>query len=338
MKGMLHNVIDDMDKAKKNKKAIMLEYNTVSKIAECVSQLLREYNITNKKFRIPLKKKLGKSIANYLFLILYKIHIFVDEYSKTGMMSKPENYFKNYLTFSSRHTNDILYNRIKELLTEYFEPVFGNISEEKRNEKVVEIILKIVYQPNILKKYMYLTKVKVKALMNRKPKDSDYGNPVVSFISYFDFFENPIISEDIEIEHIAYDWLEYAKIDGLNSTQYHLKGDDVIIENRLFAIELSTLMKKYEMSTSEQFVTIDRIRKFYDLMVYQKKIVKEQHNKILKPTTNRMVNKCQVGYTRNQKFKCTKTKQNKTKKQKKKSPKKAVYSKTLTAEWIVYVT
>jgi hypothetical protein len=131
-----------MDKSKKDKRGIMLEYNTISKIEECVYQLLKEYNTTaNKNFKIPLKNNIGKKITNYLFLILYKLHIFVDEYSKTGMMSKAENYFKNYLTFSSRHTNDILYNRIKELLIEYFEPFFGEnaSSEEKKNEKVVVI-------------------------------------------------------------------------------------------------------------------------------------------------------------------------------------------------------
>ena len=321
MKGMLHNLVDNMDKAKKKKKGIMLEYNTISKIAECVHQLLKEYNTTtNTKFKIPLKKKIGKNITNYLFLILYKLHIYVDEYSKTGMMNVSENYFKNYLTFSSRHTNDILYNRIKELLIEYFEPIFEeNISEEKKNEKVVGIFLRIVYQPNILKKYMYLTKARAKALMNRKPKDADYGNPLVSFISYFDFFENPIITEDTEIENIAYDWLEYAKIDGLNSTQYHLKGDDVIIENRLFAVELSTLMNDYGVYASNSFLKIKQIQNFYDLMVHKKNKVKEQYNKILNPNTNRFVNKCNVGYTRNNKFKCNRTKtQNKTKKLKQK--------------------
>ena len=317
MKGMLHNLVDNMDKAQKKKKGIMLEYNTISKIAECVYELLKEYNTTNTKFKIPLKKKIGKSITNYLFLILYKLHIYVDEYSKTGMMNIPENYFKNYLTFSSRHTNDILYNRIKELLIDCFEPIFeeGNISEEKKNEKVVEIFLKIIYQPNILKKYMYLTKARAKALVNRKPKDADYGNPLVSFISYFDFFENPIIPEDTEINNIAYDWLEYAKIDGLNSTQYHLKGDDVIIENRLFAIELSTLMNDYGVYASNSFLKIKQIQNFYDLMVHKKKKVKDQYNKILNPNTNRFVNKCNVGYTRNNKFKCNLTKnQNKTQK------------------------
>ena len=72
--------------------------------------------------------------------------------------------------------------------------------------------------------------------------NKNYGDPVYSLVSYFDFFEDPIdddtnLDEDDEI--LKYDWLEYKKYDDY-SAKMDLKDDIILVECRIFQKILSS--------------------------------------------------------------------------------------------------
>jgi hypothetical protein len=140
---------------------------------------------------------------------------------------------------------------------------------------VVEIIQNLVIDEKILMEYLV---EQGSVLENACSKDKvvepdnddgeEYGNPTVSMLSYFQFFENParennIVDEDGELvdeekegeednNKFKYrDWLEYSKVD-IYSTQMDIqkhngRRNKVLIEFRGFA---SALMP-YEVNMAE---------------------------------------------------------------------------------------
>jgi len=214
----------------------------------CVDLLLKGYNqeeTTHTFSNSSGDKTVYKSIRAYMFLILYKLFLFYNVY----LQKKDTKYFKDALFFNSRHSNYVLYQSLKENIRVYF---FGGegVSEDTDSERIeqicVDIIQRLFVQQDILETHLIedITFVRKNAfsIENRIDKtSSSYGNPAKSLISYFDFFENPLEKENIDIEDeiIYHDWLEYKRIDAFSS-KMDLNSDIVLIEFRAFPRMLST--------------------------------------------------------------------------------------------------
>jgi hypothetical protein len=197
-----------------------------------VDALIGEHNEMSEK-QILLTMEIGKTLKLYLFLIFYKLNMFLLYH--VNIISK-KDYLKDYLTFSSRHTNEILYNRAKEILKEHY--------DVDTKEKVYEFLFK----PSILEKFYERAegeeedetdfdedgnyKYNFDANSTDLPEDDpNFGNPLFSMMSYFKYFD---VKED--------DWLREAKHD-VFSTTFDLKNDEVLLENRLFMFEINFFLK-----------------------------------------------------------------------------------------------
>jgi hypothetical protein len=204
-------------------------------------ELMKGFNETFPDDAINSTNKiLYKSIKNYLGMLFYKLHIYINYYA----IDKKENksgYLKDYLTFNSRHSNYVLYNGLKKCLTEYY-------SNTKTEEDIIRIIRNLVLQQSILEEFLLEDKSNVRKNAFSptnilKKKHKQYGNPSYSLYSYLQFFEEPIKNEnndDDEYSKIP-DWLVYKEID-IHSTPMELKDDIVLTEFRGFSKALNSYM------------------------------------------------------------------------------------------------
>jgi hypothetical protein len=224
----------------KNMTQLLKERITIiNNLEQCVNDLLREYN-ENEPLKIienNKNKKTVKSIKNYMFLILFKLHRYYNAYlvDEDYKNKKPGKYFKNFLFYNSRHSNYELYTQVKESISNYFS---NKVSSP-------EVIKKIILQPVILEKYL-LQDGKIRKngflITNVLPKtNKQYGDPYYSLCSYFDFFEDPI-------NDYSNDWLEYADIDTYSSRST-IRDDIVLTEIRNFTELLSSYM--YNMANDD---------------------------------------------------------------------------------------
>jgi hypothetical protein len=210
----------------------------INNLEKCVNDLIKEYN-ENEPLKIIEKKdkKLVKSIKNYIFLILFKLHRYYNAYlvDEDYKNKKPGKYFKNFLFYNSRHSNYELYTLLKQHISQYFS---NKVSSP-------EVIKKIILQPAILEKYL-LEDGKIRKngfLISNvvEKKHKKYGDPQYSLSSYFDFFEDPI-------NDYSNDWLEYADIDTYSSRNT-VNNDIVLTEIRNFTELLSSYI--YNMADND---------------------------------------------------------------------------------------
>jgi hypothetical protein len=122
-------------KSKKTIEDLEYEYISTTFVEEIVDDMFKNYNETATT-RIATDSGIGKTIKLYVYLIIYKIYMFVQNHK---VIFSKDNYLKDFLTFSSRHSNLVLYWRIKELLSEHY-----GITK-------FEDVIKIFYQPSSLK-------------------------------------------------------------------------------------------------------------------------------------------------------------------------------------------
>jgi hypothetical protein len=116
-------------------------------------------------------------------------------------------------------------------------------------------------------KYIRKNAFRISNRLDKVEHKKNYGNPVYSLVSYFDFFENPIkdVNEDSDIEIIHHDWFEYIKLDTF-STKMEISADRVLlVESRNFP----KLIKKhiqsvYNLTDDSDRLSIGMIRKFID--------------------------------------------------------------------------
>lgn len=199
-------------------------------IKNCVDNLIDSYNNSDTEYKIDENVEV---IKNYLCLILLKLKVY---YEFKNAAKKPK-YLKNLLYFNSRHSNYVLYTALKNHIEEMF-----NVD----SSDAIDIIKKIVLQPEILNQ-LNSPDIKLRkgvfSLSNTLDKSNkNYGDPMYSLVSYFDFFEDPIDDDtnlDDDDEILKYDWLEYKKFDDF-SAKMELKDDIVLVECRIFQKILST--------------------------------------------------------------------------------------------------
>jgi len=221
---------------------IDVKLDSLLSIKNCVDNLIDSYNNSDTEYKIDENVEI---IKNYLCLIILKIKVYYE--FKTA--AKKPKYLKNLLFFNSRHSNYVLYSALKD----HIEEMFG-----VDNSVAVDIIKKIVFQPEILNEFNS-NDIKLRkgifSLSNTLDKSNkNYGDPMYSLVSYFDFFEDPIGAKDTkdakkdtnededeedDEDEIKHDWLEYKKFDDF-SAKMELKDDIVLVECRIFQKILST--------------------------------------------------------------------------------------------------
>jgi hypothetical protein len=190
-----------------------------------------------------------KSIKNYLFLFLFKLHRYFNLYltdEKVKNKSKTAKYLKDTLFLNSRHTNYEIYKAIKQLMAEYFKQYNPNI--KLSDSELASIIQKLVVQQPVLEEFLLndIGNARKNAFLitNKLEKShKSYGNPYYSLVSYFDFFENPIdnTTRRNDKNELFHDWLQYDGVDNYSSTT-DIKNNIVLTEIRSFARMLVSYM------------------------------------------------------------------------------------------------
>jgi hypothetical protein len=216
----------------------------------------------------------------------------------------------------------------------------------------IGIIKKIVFQPDFLKQFISphvkLRKGALSVSNTLDKSNKNYGDPIYSLVSYFDFFEEPVDNESNRSVNsgkiLNYDWLEYKSIDDY-SAKMDLKNDIALVECRIFQKLLSSyvysiadaelkeqmtngpcniLTKRFSPDVSSlSIANLKKIIEIQDDVNNKKKEEKDLENdkektcpndKILNPKTNRCIRVCYLGETRNKKNRCVKKSKSKTKK------------------------
>lgn len=303
------------------------ESNDVINTEQIVDELIEEFNKTTKK-KISTQRGTGKMLKFYLFLFFYKLARYIENHSK--ILYGEDDYLKDYLSFSSRHTNYTLYMRIKELMTQYY-----GVANTKE-------LINFFYQPEILKR-MYeasgFTEDDYEENGDYKYEDADvielpkrspnYGNPMYSLYSYFKYFEDPVTKKKGEPDYeTEKDWFVDSGLD-VYSTTFELKNDEVLLENRYFRFEIGLWLRNNvsrdihtdELSVREMYMLVNSLygKKSKALMTLE-----------LDPNSHKITKKCKDGFKRNKKFECVKTKKApKTKKSKTVKKATVIKSKTM---------
>lgn len=299
-----------------------LDLEQIELIDSIVDNLFISYNKTSEK-KISLDTIEWRNLKAYLFLIYYKLFYYIQNSSEithkkdiedTENKNKEheddddddENYLKDFIGFSSRHSNYDLYNKSKELLEKYY------------GIKDVETIHKILCQPQVIStmykknisdsyengEFNYVDPHKTELEETSK----NYGNPMYSFSSYFKHFEKPPAKQDN-------DWLIESKIDTY-STTFALTGDDIMVENRSFRYSLGLFLRNMvDKKLSKDTISVREMHKIVNALYGQK--LKNMINLEVNPLKNKLTRKCKPGYYRNLDFECVLTKGSITKKSKK---------------------
>lgn len=233
-------------------------YKILVKIQDHVTELIRSFDpslLTNKK------------IFTYLTLIFYKVHQYYNDFLNINKSER--KYFKNSLFFNVRHSNYILYLELKkEMIIHY--------AGSSEND-VIELIRDLMCQETILNKFL---NVKKKNVFKREPfikKPTEYvidmktympitryGNLEFSFISYLQFFEDPL--ENVDNDH---DWLVYIGIDSYSQTM-DIRDDILLVEVRNFSKMLYSFLSKKDKYfdvylKQHRFFSIECLRYFLEL-------------------------------------------------------------------------
>jgi hypothetical protein len=330
---------------------ITVKLDILLSIQKCVDELVDNYNKTATKHKLVPNRQQNKIridiIKNYLCLILLKINCFFDFKNA----DKPVKYLKNLLFFNCRHSNYVLYVALKRKIEKMF---------DVKSAVAIGIIKKIVFQPEFLKQiispHVKLRKGALSLSNTLDKSNKNYGDPIYSLVSYFDFFEEPVDNESNRSVNsgkiLNYDWLEYKSIDDY-SAKMDLKNDIALVECRIFQKLLSSyvysiadaelkeqmtngpcniLTKRFSPDVSS--LSIANLKKIIEIQDglntkknEEKKITQNlektcPNDKILNPKTNRCIRVCYVGETRNNKNRCVKKSKSKTKKLKLKMKRK----------------
>jgi hypothetical protein len=230
-----------------------------------LKKLHAEFSLIHKcsALLIPGKSDNAKKAVCMLSLILLKVFIYVNKVASAKLTD--DDYFKDFLCFAVRHSNTILYNRLKELVQFELDPS----------------ILKPLY-----KKY--------KSALTKKcdKTHEDFGDPTFSLQSYFDYLDT------------GKDWFEDNYIIGFVA-MFDFKDDNLMIENRIFPISVTTMMVDRNIKMGFYSPSIKFMKQFNSQLIEEKTVTNLQ-GKMYNPTTKRYTKKCKLGEVRNKNFTCVK--------------------------------
>jgi len=228
----------------------------IERIENCINILFKNYNKSvpeEYKIKEYKNRKLVKSMKNYIFMILFKLDRYFNNYlqdEKVINKSKTAKYLKDTLFYNSRHTNYELYKSLKKTVSEYFS---GNLNDDV----ITPMIQKLIIQQSVLEDFLITDLKHVRknafSITNKLDKQNKhYGDPFFSLVSYFDFFEDPIDDperHDVNDEPF-HDWLQYTGIDIYSSTT-EIKNDVVLVEVRSFARMLISYIYNFSHELKE---------------------------------------------------------------------------------------
>jgi hypothetical protein len=236
-----------------------------------------------------------------MFLIFYKIYSYIQGHTailkEIFEEGEDKTYLKDYLSFASRHSNAVLYERVKELATQ----VYGiKTPQEIKDLFFDESICDTLFDTSEMNENDYDDDGNFKygdtTHTHLVKDDPHYGDPMYSVSSYFDYFE----TADDDEEN---DWFIAAKID-IFSTTFDLTDDKILLENRYFANEFilfakNTLSSKYKGNSFSLNDMIKMVNKYYEPSKMQKMINVEYN-----PIKGKLVKRCKPGFVRSNMFKC----------------------------------
>jgi hypothetical protein len=258
-----------------------VEYNILHTIDEVTTSLFAAYSSNlNNNYLFTVQNDLLSKIKIYFKLIFYKIYCYLNYYLKNAETNK-SYLFKKDLTFTVRHYNYEMYERIKELMAEYFKDKFNsnNMNSSNIDDEIVKIINIFIdgkiNNENITDKlYKDDTLKRLKTLTNNDNIENNYGDPFYSINNYFHYFEkNEVIGSEIGSETgsetVSNDWLENSGIDG-TSTKFPLENDNLIVEYRDFPNQLklnlfingNEYIRKKLLETNNIAITLKIIEEF----------------------------------------------------------------------------
>jgi len=280
------------------------EYDDVLSTEKMADELIAEFNKTSKR-KIASDRGMGKTLKFYLFLFLYKLAKYIEYHSK--ILFGEDDYLKDYLSFSSRHTNYTLYARIKEIMAKHYG--VANTKELLGFFYKPEILIRM-YEASNFTEDDYDEKGEYKFdsadVIDLPKRSKNYGNPMYSLLSYFKYFEDPITKKKGEPDYeTAKDWFVDSGLD-IYSTTFDLKNDEVLLENRYFRFEIGLWIRNNidrsihtdELSVREMFKIVNSL-----YGKNKKKLINLEED----PQSHTLAKKCKPGFKRNKAFDCVKT-------------------------------
>jgi hypothetical protein len=209
-------------------------------------------------------------------------------------------YLKDFIGFSSRHTNYDLYVRVKEILKEHY------------GVEDVKDIHSFFCQPDILKPLYEFKKFEEEdhdeegnfiygePLTAELPKkNKNYGDPMYSISSYFRHFEN-------SPANAADDWFLASRLD-VFSTTFELTNDEMLVEDRYFKAEIGVWLRNHvDKGIHNQYITLKDMYKFAEKFLGEN--VKKLMTLEQKPNSQKLTKKCKRGFVRGKQETCIKTK------------------------------
>ena len=184
-----------------------------------VNLLFNNYNNMYKTYPLDNESNITKIIKPYVFLIIYKLFIYLNSYIQN--VDKSGNMLKKHLSFAVRHYNYALFLELKKILMNTFK-IEGTTVSTIISQLLDDKILNKLYDSPSTKNQK--TKLNVDIKNNPNLQSKYYGDPLFSIKSYFEYFDK-----------FNDDWFVTNNIDE-KSTKFDLKNDVIIIEFRDFPL------------------------------------------------------------------------------------------------------
>jgi hypothetical protein len=250
----IQNINEMIQQATQNEN---FDADAIDKSIEIVKRMFKSYNSNAENSEYLFSQDNDENtnkIKMYFFLIIYKLYVYLNSYVENTDTDK-NNLFKKNLSFAIRHSNYFLYLEIKNKLRKIFASQFEGKDDTYINDKIADIINKIVKNigtdkvtHNLIYSFKYIRDKRRELFKsieeNPEEKEEHLGDPVLSISSYFAHFEQPQKQEQEEEEEEEQeeeqeevienrDWLVLNNIDE-KSTKFELNNDTIIIEFRDF--------------------------------------------------------------------------------------------------------
>ncbi len=187
----------NMNKDNKNVKEIVTTINnydehlnydiySINVSLNIVKLLFKNYAVKYKKYSFGLDTY-SKKIRMYIFLIIYKLFIYLNSYIELGTM------LKKHLSFAVRHDNYALFLEIKKHIRTLFATSFNGKEDNYIDDEIKNIITQL-FDEKILNKLYNTTYIKNQKMRlnlsiknNNKLQEINNGSPLYSITNYFNY-------------------------------------------------------------------------------------------------------------------------------------------------------
>ena len=200
---------------------IQSDMNIIQNVMKLTNQIFENYQVRQNEeiYKFPLQNEDYKYFKTYMFLIFYKLYIYLNYY-----LTSKQLLFKYNFSFSIRHLNYDLYKEAEKYLRRIFSSNFAGKNEEYITQKIRSILSQML-DSNVINDYFYITdeiRNLHEELIKTRDNKNNFGRPEYTIMSYFDYFLTK-----------KRDWLYDNHVD-IKSTKFDLENNDVIVEFRDF--------------------------------------------------------------------------------------------------------